>query len=33
VLHAFHKKTQKTALRDLDIGRKQYKALLEELKS
>lgn len=32
ILHAFHKKTQKTAPRDLAIGRKQYKALIEELK-
>lgn len=33
ILHAFHKKTQKTAKSDLDAGRKQYKALIEELKS
>ncbi|MBU0653875.1 MAG: type II toxin-antitoxin system RelE/ParE family toxin [Gammaproteobacteria bacterium] len=32
ILHAFHKKTQKTAQRDLEAGRKQYKTLIEELK-
>lgn len=33
ILHAFHKKTQKTSNRDMEAGRRQYKALIEELKS
>ena len=30
VLHAFEKKTQKTAPRDVEMGRQRYKELLQE---
>lgn len=30
VLHAFEKKTRRTATRDVDVGRARYKALLRE---
>ena len=30
VLHAFEKKTQKTATRDIEMGRRRYKELLQE---
>ncbi|MEZ5537727.1 MAG: type II toxin-antitoxin system RelE/ParE family toxin [Thiolinea sp.] len=33
VLHAFQKKTQKTARKDIDRGRDVYKQLVRELKS
>jgi phage-related protein len=33
VLHCFQKKTQKTDQRDLELGRKRFKALLEERNS
>jgi phage-related protein len=29
VLHAFHKKTRKTARRELDIGRQRFRAVIE----
>lgn len=33
VLHAFQKKTQKTAKKDLDLAKKRLKQLLEEVKN
>jgi len=33
VLHAFVKKTQKTSLHDVDVGKKRYQKLLNELES
>ena len=30
VLHCFHKKTQKTRKRNIDLARKRYKEMLEE---
>lgn len=32
VLHAFSKKTQKTSKKDIELGVKRYKELLEELR-
>ncbi len=29
VLHAFHKKTQKTAQKNLEVGKKRYQQLLQ----
>lgn len=33
ILHAFQKKTQQTAKHDIDAGRREYKALIEELRA
>lgn len=33
VLHCFHKKTEQTAKKDIDLAAKRYKALLKEIKS
>lgn len=33
ILHAFHKKTQKTAKKDINKGKRVYAELIEELRS